>query len=68
MSLLTMLKGLPLAYKKDMQEDKEAIFDSIDNVKMCLSIFDDMLRTITVNKNKMKEAAKKAVIVLLMKD
>ena len=36
MTLLSMLKGLPLAYNKDMQEDKEAIFDSVDNVKLCL--------------------------------
>lgn len=62
MSLLTTLKGLPLAYNKDMQEDKEAIFDSIDNCKMCVSIFTDMLDTIKVNKNKMKEAGKKGFI------
>lgn len=62
MSLLTTLKGLPLAYNKDMQEDKEAIFDSIDNCKMCVSIFTDMLDTIKENKNKMKEAGKKGFI------
>lgn len=62
MSLLTTLKGLPLAYNKDMQEDKEAIFDSIDNCKMCVSIFTDMLDTIKVNKDKMKEAGKKGFI------
>ncbi len=61
-TLLTMLKGLPLAYNKDMQEDKEAIFDSIDNVKMCLSIFAPMLKTMKVNKNNMKKAAAKGFI------
>ncbi len=57
MALLTMLKGLPLAYNKDMQEDKEAIFDSFDTVKQCVPIFEAMLRTMTVNKGKMREAA-----------
>ncbi|MDD3382028.1 MAG: argininosuccinate lyase, partial [Bacilli bacterium] len=57
MALLTVLKGLPLAYNKDMQEDKEAIFDSIDTVKMCLSVFTDMFATIKVNKQKMKTSA-----------
>ena len=61
-TLLTMLKGLPLAYNKDMQEDKEAIFDSIDNVKMCLSIFAPMLKTMKVNKDNMKKAAAKGFI------
>ncbi len=56
-ALLTMLKGLPLAYNKDMQEDKEAIFDSFDTVKQCLPIFTDMLKTMSVNKDKMREAA-----------
>lgn len=49
MSLLTMMKGLPLAYNKDMQEDKEPIFDSIDTVKLCLPVFCDMIRTMKVN-------------------
>ena len=57
MALLTVLKGLPLAYNKDMQEDKEAIFDSIDTIKMCLSVFTDMFATIKVNKQKMKTSA-----------
>lgn len=61
-SLLTTLKGLPLAYNKDMQEDKEAIFDSIDNCKICIDIFNEMLKTITVNKNNMLNAAKKGFI------
>ena len=57
MALLTMLKGLPLAYNKDMQEDKEAIFDSFDTVKQCVPIFAAMLETMTVNKDKMRDAA-----------
>lgn len=56
-TLLTMMKGLPLAYNKDMQEDKEAIFDSVDNVKICLEIFADMLATIKVNKERMRKSA-----------
>ena len=61
-TLLTMLKGLPLAYNKDMQEDKEAIFDSIDTVKQCLSIFAPMLSTMTVIEKNMKDAAAKGFI------
>ena len=48
-TLLTMMKGLPLAYNKDMQEDKEALFDAIDEVKLCLPVFTDMMATITVH-------------------
>ena len=55
---LTMLKGLPLAYNKDMQEDKEQIFDSIDTVKLCLPVFCDMISTMKINKNNMYEGAK----------
>ena len=51
------LKGLPLAYNKDMQEDKEAVFDSVDNVKLCLKTFIPMLETMRVNKDKMRAAA-----------
>jgi len=58
MSLLTVMKGLPLAYNKDMQEDKEAIFDSIDTVKACLPVFTQMIATIKVRKDKMLSAAK----------
>lgn len=61
-TLLTMLKGLPLAYNKDMQEDKEAIFDSIDTVKQCVSIFTPMLSTMTVIEKNMKDAAAKGFI------
>lgn len=57
MTLLAMLKGLPLAYNKDMQEDKEAVFDSVDNVKLCLKTFIPMLETMRVNKDKMRAAA-----------
>lgn len=56
-ALLTMLKGLPLAYNKDMQEDKEALFDAVDTVKKCLIIFKPMLETIQVKKDNMAEAA-----------
>jgi argininosuccinate lyase len=57
-ALLTMLKGLPLAYNKDMQEDKEALFDAVDTVRKCLIIFKPMLETIRVKKNIMAEAAR----------
>ena len=61
-TLLTMLKGLPLAYNKDMQEDKEAIFDSVETVKQCLSIFRPMINTITVHEDNMYKAALKGFI------
>ncbi|MDF2877370.1 MAG: argH [Clostridia bacterium] len=56
-SLLTTMKGLPLAYNKDMQEDKERIFDSIDTLKMCLPIFNEMLKTATICEKNMYQAA-----------
>ena len=62
MTLLAMMKGLPLAYNKDMQEDKEAIFDAVDNVKLCLSTFTPMLATMTVLKDNMRKAAAKGFI------
>ncbi len=62
MTLLTMMKGLPLAYNKDMQEDKEAIFDAVDNIKLCLSTFIPMLATMTVLKDNMRRAAAKGFI------
>ncbi len=62
-TLLTMLKGLPLAYNKDMQEDKEAIFDSVDTVKQCLSIFAPMLETMSVIEKNMLDAAAKGFII-----
>ncbi len=57
MALLTAMKGIALAYNKDMQEDKEAVFDAVDSVKMCLTAFTPMLATMTVLKNKMRSAA-----------
>ena len=58
MGLLTTMKGLPLAYNKDMQEDKEGVFAAIDTVKMCLPVFTRMVATMTVRKQNMYEAAK----------
>lgn len=57
-ALLTMLKGLPLAYNKDMQEDKESIFDAFDTVKACLDVFAGMVNGITANTDNMLKAAK----------
>lgn len=57
-SLLTTMKGLPLAYNKDMQEDKELTFDAIDTVKSCLMLFTGMISTMTVNKTAMEASAK----------
>ena len=57
MGLLTTLKGLPLAYNKDMQEDKEAVFDAVDTVKMCLKVFAPMLATLSAKPENMKKAA-----------
>ena len=56
-ALLTVMKGLPLAYNKDMQEDKEAIFDSVETVKMCLTAFTPMLATMKVLPENMRKAA-----------
>ncbi|MFA5561069.1 MAG: argininosuccinate lyase [Eubacteriales bacterium] len=57
MGTLTMLKGLPLAYNKDMQEDKEAIFDSLETVRQCLAVFAPMIATMRTNKPAMYQAA-----------
>lgn len=62
MALLTTLKGLPLAYNKDMQEDKEAIFDAVDTVRMCLEVFTPMIATMKVLPDNMLAAAKKGFI------
>ena len=62
MALLTTLKGLPLAYNKDMQEDKESVFDSVDTVKMCLQVFTGMVATMTANTANMKRAAQTGFI------
>ena len=58
MSLLVTMKGLPLAYNKDMQEDKELAFDAIDTAKGCLMLFTDMLRTMRFQKEQMERSAK----------
>lgn len=58
-ALLTVMKGLPLAYNKDMQEDKEQVFDAVDTVKMTLPVFTKMLETMTINEATMKSAALK---------
>ena len=58
MALLTTMKGLPLAYNKDMQEDKELTFDAMDTVKDCLALFTGMLDTVQFKKDKMEESAK----------
>jgi len=55
-SLLVVMKGLPLAYNKDMQEDKEPIFDTVDTVKSILKVFPVMLKTMKVKKDKMRKA------------
>ena len=62
MALLTTLKGIPLAYNKDMQEDKESIFDAVDTVKMCLQVFVGMVGTMQANKENMLRAAQKGFI------
>lgn len=56
-TLLTVMKGLPLSYNKDMQEDKEAVFDSIDTVKGCLNIFEGMIATMKINTSRMYTSA-----------
>ncbi len=62
MALLTTLKGLPLAYNKDMQEDKEGVFDAVDTVKACLSITSPMIATMKTNKANMYTAAQKGFL------
>ena len=59
MALLTTLKSLPLAYNKDMQEDKEAVFDSEDTVFACLTIFTEMIKTVKFNRKEMRKSAAK---------
>lgn len=61
-TLLTMMKGLPLAYNKDMQEDKEAIFDAVDTTKLCIETFTPMITTMTVLKDNMRAAAARGFI------
>ncbi len=58
MGFLTVMKGLPLAYNKDMQEDKECVFDAVDTIKMCLPVFTAMIDTMKINSENMYKAAK----------
>src|SRR5574344_1418185 len=62
MGLLTAMKGLPLAYNKDMQEDKEPVFDAIDTVELCLPVFAAMLDTMAVRPENMRAAAGRGFI------
>ena len=62
LALLTTLKGLPLAYNKDMQEDKESVFDACETVRMCLGVFAGMIRTMTARTDNMKRAAQTGFI------
>ena len=62
MSLLTTMKGLPLAYNKDMQEDKEPVFDAIDTAELCLPVFTAMIDTMTVRTDNMRKAAGRGFI------
>ncbi len=62
MGLLTVMKGLPLAYNKDMQEDKEPVFDAMDTAVMCLSVLTPMISTMKVNQDRMKQAAQEGFI------
>ena len=61
-TLLTMMKGLPLAYNKDMQEDKEAVFDAVDTLRLCLTAFIPMIDTMKVLPQNMRKAAAKGFI------
>ncbi len=58
MGLLTVMKGIPLAYNKDMQEDKEQVFDAVETVQMCLPVFEGMISTMTVCRGEMADGAK----------
>lgn len=62
MALLTIMKGLPLAYNRDMQEDKEPLFDTIDTVKAVLAIFQEMVATTKINEKQMDKSAKKGFL------
>jgi argininosuccinate lyase len=62
MAILTTMKGLPLAYNKDMQEDKEALFDTVDTVEICLMVLTRLLSDVTFNGDAMREAADKGFL------
>ena len=61
LSILTTMKGIPLAYNKDMQEDKELAFDAIDTAKGCIALFTGMIDTMTFNKDNMESSAKQRI-------
>jgi argininosuccinate lyase len=61
-SLLVVMKGLPLTYNRDMQEDKEPVFDTVDNIKLCLDIANKMLKNIKINREKMKKACEESFV------
>jgi len=65
-ALLTMMKSLPLAYNKDMQEDKDALFDTVDTAKDCLKVFSPMLETMKINKEKMLTQQSKVFLLQRM--
>jgi argininosuccinate lyase len=62
MSILTTLKGMPLAYNKDIQEDKEPLFDAVETVKLCIEAFIEIVDVMEVNEESMYESAKKGYI------
>lgn len=62
-SMLTVLKGLPLAYNKDLQEDKEGVFDTVDTVQLILAVLPPALRTLTINRERMAQAAEESFTV-----
>ena len=62
-SLLTTMKGLPLTYNKDMQEDKEALFDAVDTVEICLEVMSQLLGEISFNSDRLKAATEKGFLV-----
>lgn len=63
MALLTTMKGLPLSYNKDLQEDKEALFDTVDTVEQCLSVLSRLLKEVSFNEEKMRKAAEEGYLV-----
>lgn len=63
MALLTTMKGLPLTYNKDMQEDKEALFDTVDTVEQCLFVISRLLKEISFNGERMRKAAEQGYLV-----
>lgn len=62
MGILTIMKGIPLAYNKDMQEDKQQYFDALDTVVSCLSIMNNMIKTLKVNKDRLEDSVKEGFL------